>query len=114
MASKLHYLDDNFEFNKTSRYQVLRVIEEGKETYLESYNQVKIPKSPEDIYHIVQHGEVNRLDIIANSFYGDPAYYWIIALANDFVDPFVVNEGTMLRIPDLITVNDVTNKILYR
>lgn len=114
MADKLTYLETNNEFNNVSRYQVLRVIEQGKETYLESYNQLLVPKSDADLYHVVQHSEVNRLDIIANNYYGNPAYYWILALANGFIDPFIVNEGTMIRIPDLLTVNDATNKILNR
>lgn len=110
----LNYLPVNNEFENVSRYQILRVIEEGKDTYLETYNQVKVPVSDEDSYHVVTHAEVNRLDLIANDYYGVPEFWWMIALANNLIDPFIVNEGVMLRIPSLITMNDFKNQILQR
>lgn len=110
----LNYLSVNNEFENVSRYQILRVIEEGKDTYLETYNQVKVPVSDEDSYHVVTHAEVNRLDLIANDYYGVPEFWWMIALANNLIDPFIVNEGVMLRIPSLITMNDFKNQILQR
>lgn len=110
----LNYLSVNNEFENVSRYQILRVIEEGKDTYLETYNQVKVPVSDEDSYHVVTHAEVNRLDLIANDYYGVPEFWWMIALANNLIDPFIINEGVMLRIPSLITMNDFKNQILQR
>lgn len=109
----IRYLPSNKEFSKTSRYQVLRVIED-KDTYLETYNQVEVPLSDGDSYHVVKHSEVNRLDIIANTFYGRSDYWWAIALANNFIDPFVVQEGVMIRIPSVITLNNRSYKILIR
>lgn len=110
----VQYLKDNNEFDKVSRYQVLRVIENGKQTYLETYNQVTVPVSEDDVYHVVRHSEVNRLDIISNTYYRTPNYFWAIALANDFIDPFIVNEGVMLRIPSTLTLNDFRYRILAR
>lgn len=112
--SELKYLSENNEFSNVSRYQVLRVIEETPSTYLETYNQVKIPVSPDDSYHVVSQAEVGRLDMIANDYYGIPEYWWIIAIANNMVDPFLVNEGVMLRVPSLLTVSNYNNKILLR
>lgn len=109
----LNYLRTNNEFEEASRYQVLRVIEED-ETYLETFNQIKIPVTSNDTYHIVRHDEVNRLDIIAQRNYSNFKFWWAIALANDFIDPFTVNEGVMLRIPALSTLISVSNKILTR
>lgn len=110
----IKYLSENNEYDKVSRYQILRIVEEGRDQYLETYNQQKVPTSGSDSYHIVTHAEVNRLDIISEKFYGTPDYWWAIALANGFIDPFVVNEGIMVRIPSLITLNEVQNKILAR
>lgn len=109
----VRYLDKNNEFDLTSRYQVLRVISDDS-TYLETYNQVVVPESEDDSYHIVTHREVNRLDIISNDYYGRPDFWWAIALANNFIDPFIVQEGVMLRIPSTITLNSIQNRILCR
>ena len=48
--------------------------------------------------------EENRLDIISMSIYGTPRYWWVIALANDIIDPFDVPVGTELRIPLIETL----------
>jgi nucleoid-associated protein YgaU len=48
--------------------------------------------------HIVQGGE--RLDVIAHKYYGDEDYWWIIALANRIMDPFTLEVGRRLRIPN--------------
>lgn len=102
----MKYLSKNLEYEKQSRYSVLRVIEEGQDHYLETYNAVEIPKSSSDSFHVVRENEVNRLDIISNQHYGTPNNWWIIALANNMIDPLVVNKGTMLRIPSMMTVID--------
>lgn len=109
----MRYLNNN-EYDRSSRYGILRVIEDNGQTYLETYNQRFVPESDGDSYHIVEHSEVNRLDIISEKYYSTPDLWWSIALANNMIDPFIVNEGVMLRIPSLITLNDSTNKILVR
>ena len=113
MSLKYHSVNNEYK-DKVSRYQVLRVITDESNTYLETYNQVTVPETEDDLYHIVKHSEVNRLDIISNKYYGTPIYWWAIALANEFIDPFVVNEGVMIRIPSLLTLSDHTNRILLR
>lgn len=110
----MRYLKKNLEYSDVSRYQVLRVVEDQGQTYLESYNQLSVPENGDDSYHIVEPSEVNRLDIISNKYYHTPTYWWAIALANNMIDPFVVSEGVMLRIPSLLTLNDPNNRILLR
>lgn len=57
-----------------------------------------IPKSNQDIYIVTQAGD--RLDTIANQFYNDSTFWWIIATANNIHDaPFGLSDGTILRIP---------------
>ena len=114
MSDELRYLSENNEYLNVSRYQVLRVIDNAKDTYLETYNQVRVPYSTDDSYHVVTHAEEGRLDIIANHYYGNPQYWWMIALANGFIDPFSINEGVMIRVPSLLTMNDYRNEILMR
>lgn len=110
----MKYLSENNEYEKLSRYSVLRIIEEGKDHFLETYNHIEIPVSSQDSYHVVSESEVNRLDIISNKHYGTPNNWWIIALANNMIDPLVVNKGTMLRVPTMMTVLDTRVKALVR
>ncbi len=109
----IEYVENN-EYSTISRYQILREILEGKDRYLETYNQVIIPDSDEDVYHVVSQGEENRLDIIAQNYYGESSYWWAIALANELLDPFIVEVGTMVRIPPRTSLVDSKNEILYR
>lgn len=89
-------------YQKVSRYQIYRLImDNSNDTYVETSNRTPIKDSAQDVYHEVQKEEENRLDIISNIYYGTPEYYWIIAMANDIVDPFVICVGDILRIPNL-------------
>lgn len=64
-----------------------------------------IPASPNDIYHRVQSHEVSRLDLLAEKYYRNPLFWWIIAQANDIYDPLIpLESGTLLRIPDIETL----------
>lgn len=60
----------------------------------------EIPHSENDIYVITNFGD--RLDLLANQFYGDITLFWIISAANpdklDFGSMYI-SEGTQLRIP---------------
>jgi nucleoid-associated protein YgaU len=50
--------------------------------------------------HQVAERERGRLDLIAHKFYGNPLYWWIIAHANDVIDPIGdITTGQFLRIP---------------
>lgn len=51
----------------------------------------------ETVEHILVAGE--RLDVLAHKYYGDEDYWWVIALANRIMDPFMMVPGTRLRIP---------------
>ena len=74
----------------------------------------EIPPNPNDIYVITEWGD--RLDLLANQFYGDVTLYWIIAAANPKL-PFnslYPTLGVQLRIPaypeDVInSFNDINN-----
>ncbi len=71
------------------------------------YKYVKYPKPPmssNDIYVTTTSGD--RLDLLANQFYGNVDYWWIIATANiDIVrrDSYNLAAGLELRIPTDIT-----------
>ena len=50
------------------------------------------------IYYIASAGD--RIDTIANAFYGDPTQWYVVADANpEILDWSVIDPGTLLRIP---------------
>ena len=78
---------------------------ETKKKYLESTIYPIIRASDNDMYIISEAGD--RLDLLANKYYGDQTKWWIIATANNINDAtFYVESGIQLRIPM------DTNKIL--
>lgn len=45
---------------------------------------------------------LDRIDLIANAFYGDPKIWWKIADANpEILDWTVLEAGTVIRIPNI-------------
>lgn len=69
----------------------------GKVGYLPSIYPTLEP-SNNDYYIITR--EEDRMDLIANDFYGDPTLWWVIAMANDLPgDSFFPPRGFQLRIP---------------
>ena len=92
-------------YTKISRYSIYRqILTDDNDTYLETVNQTPVKESDKDIYHEVLKEEENRLDIIANTYYKDPSYWWAIAMANDLVDPFYVEAGSIIRIPNFFAL----------
>ena len=70
----------------------------GIPTYLE------IPETQADQYFCVTQKYVDRIDLIANKFYADSKLWWVIAKANNILDPQVIPMDSILRIPDRGTV----------
>ena len=87
-----------------SRYGKYRQIIEGNNHWIETFNKSEIPKSDNDIYHTVTIQQAYRPDIISRLYYNDPTLYWVILLANDMVDPFILDAGTIVRIPTFISL----------
>ena len=88
-------------YKHISRYGVYRqIIDNDNNAYVETTNATPVAMSDSDRYHEVLREEENRLDIISNKYYGTPEFFWVIALANDYVDPFYIKAGTVIRIPE--------------
>tara|TARA_Y100001958_G_C21003326_1_gene386303 strand:+ start:382 stop:687 length:306 start_codon:yes stop_codon:yes gene_type:complete len=70
----------------------------GKIAYLPTiYPSVKL--SNEDFYIVAR--EQDRMDLLAQDFYGDPTLWWVIAMANDLDrDSVFPPLGFQLRIPN--------------
>lgn len=60
----------------------------------------KVPLSENDIYILVEEGD--RLDLLANQFYGNPSLWWIISSANPSLpqNSITPTPGEQLRIPN--------------
>lgn len=61
------------------------------------YPQVTL--SENDIWVITTQGD--RLDLLADQYYGDSTLYWIISIANENLkqNSLFIPEGTQIRIP---------------
>lgn len=87
-------------YKKISRYGIYRqIIDNDSNAYIETTNQTPVEISNDDVYHEVDNCEEGRLDIIANKYYGNPEFWWIIAMANNYIDPFYIKPGTLVRVP---------------
>jgi hypothetical protein len=87
------------------RYRNIKILNNAQGIkYYKGTKYPEIPLSEDDIYVITVFGD--RLDILANQYYGDSTLYWIISAANpsqSFSSMYII-EGSQLRIP-----NDVSN-----
>lgn len=76
----------------------LFINQDNKRYYAESkYPEVVL--SDDDIYVITNSGD--RLDLLAQQFYGDSSLWWVISIANTNLsqNSLFIPEGTQLRIP---------------
>ena len=79
--------------------------------YYKNIEYPEIPVSSNDIYIISK--ATDRLDLLANDYYGDVRYWWVISKANpDKVkrDSFFINPGLQIRIPS--NVENIYNVFL--
>jgi len=83
-----------------NRYQDLPIIKDsnGRRKYTTTFVSF-FDKSDNDIYVITDPSD--RLDLLANQFYGDVTAWPIIATANNIgLGTLNIEEGKQLRIPD--------------
>ena len=93
------------------RYDRLGIIDGNKyETFqLEQTNWIKEPDTFNGIKTFTYTTKTgDRLDHLAARFLNEDRYYWVIALINNLMMPFVP-VGTKLNIP--VDVNDVLDRI---
>ena len=84
-------MDNRYEFNST------KTTIDGR-TVFKPVIPPNIPLRDDDIYVATETGD--RLDTLANQFYGNSSLWWIIAAANKLHGAmFAVPDGTVLRIP---------------
>lgn len=79
------------------------ILEDDKNVVYDVFVKPDIGESGADIYHTVDVSQEGRLDILAQLYYEDPSLWWMIAIANEIIDPFVVVAGSTVRIPSVST-----------
>lgn len=94
-----HYPDPADRLAGSRYHHCDRIRDDEGDEYLESYEGLSFPERPDDRYHQVEPGEVNRLDLISYKYYGTPLLYWVIAEASGLDDPQEISAGATLRIP---------------
>ena len=69
-----------------------------------------MPKST-DLYIVVRDGQ--RMDTLANEYYGDPSMWWIIAQANNVSKgTLFLRPGSQIRIPqDISNIDTQLRKV---
>jgi len=95
------------------RYENITILKD-QETGKRYYRGVKypaVPYSDTDIYIISVFGD--RLDLLAQDYYGDISDYWIIQCANNLPgDSIFVEPNTQLRIPiNIIPIKQAYNAL---
>ena len=78
-----------------SRYREIALIEGRRSSVVYAVP----PESPDDFYVVSTIGD--RFDTLAQQFYSDSEYWWIIAAANPTVrrDSLNIDTGIQIRIP---------------
>ena len=82
-----------------SRYKNTKLNRDTKSNQISYRTSIykEVPESNNDIYVITQTGD--RLDHLAQQFYGDQSLWWFIANANN-LSTMNIPAGTSLRIPN--------------
>ena len=90
-----------YKYSKDSRYMRIRTIK--RDTVEKSYHEVTnlspLVSANECQLYKVAGIYANRLDLIADMFYGDASLWWFIAKQNGITDFDVVPNDTILQIP---------------
>lgn len=102
MVEEFPVTDVTKKFITTSRYKNTDIFEGSDGYYYGIWNVPTIDEQPEDIYYTVKPSEDLRLDKIAYDYYGNYNLWWILAVANNILDPFTeLTVGQVIRIPYL-------------
>lgn len=89
-------------------YSTIQTEKNTKKKYFGSLIYPKIKPSDNDFYIISE--STDRLDLLANKYYGDKTLWWVIAVANNLNNASLyIGEGVQLRIPSNLSqiLNDL-------
>ena len=71
----------------------------GGKNYKSTTKYPDIPLSFDDVYVYTDMGD--RFDILAQQYYGNPSYWWVISTANESLNQssLYIKPGLQIRIP---------------
>lgn len=108
------YIGTVYAAKKTSsRYRGHKIFEIAGIPTQETWRPPELPVTNRDKYYRLSPMIRWRLDILADYYYGDQNLWWVIAFANNIIDPFIdlntpPDPPSMVRIP---APNMVYNKL---
>lgn len=83
----------------TNRYKNCETLTLDGRRYLGTRVIPEYPRRPDDRFHTVR--EADRIDLLAQHYFGDARFWWIIADYNGLSFPLEMPEvGTILRVPE--------------
>lgn len=83
---------------KRSRLNFVDLLVDGEFEYWDLAVLPEMPEQTDDIRYQVLGGD--RIDLLANKFYGSSVLWWVIAVANGMeLLPTALNVGDVIRIP---------------
>jgi hypothetical protein len=89
--------------SRNSRYAYSTIVKEGEIYYIVGFDPITFRDYPDNIEHVWVQSD--RLDLLAQKYYGDFRLWWIIAEFNDIIDFFQdIEVGTKLIIPSFSRV----------
>lgn len=84
--------------DRRSRLRFKELVSIGEVEFWELDLLPTVPETTADIYYRVE--STDRIDTISSNFYGDPNFWWVIAVANDMdILPTNLRVGQTIRIP---------------
>tara|TARA_B100000131_G_scaffold315581_1_gene354258 strand:+ start:161 stop:445 length:285 start_codon:yes stop_codon:yes gene_type:complete len=90
---------------RKSRYERAKITMKNKRECYGTVIYEPVPEKNTDFYVMTTDGD--RLDLLANEYYSDPAMWWFIAHVNN-LKTMNVEVGTYLRIP--VDLSDIKLK----
>jgi nucleoid-associated protein YgaU len=76
-------------------------------TQYAGYANIDLLQDSQYVEHVWQLGD--RLDHLANKYYKDDNYWWLIALVNNISYPLGITAGTVVRIP--MHIDDILRRL---
>jgi len=92
------------------RYDIASIVKNKQG--IRKLHSILISASPDSTDTVIQTSTPERLDKIANDFYGDPTLWWIIATVNKLgKGTLIVPRNTIIRIPNKDRILDEIENI---
>ena len=103
----MFYLNDQYDTH--TRFDLMKFVDiNGKDWYdpLTSFFLINLPKLPHVEEYIITY-EIGRPDLLADRFYQDTQYWWIVMLYNNILNVNDLQAGVSIRRPAKELIDDL-------